>query len=211
MEDMSPARPRLILASQSPRRRQLLAEYGLVHEAVHPGIDDAELLPGRVAPAQWVAALAYLKAAAGLELLRGRGLEGPLLILGADTACVKGSRLIGTPTDAAEAEETIRALQDGVHDVVTGVALIRQSAPTAGIMRQIFADRARVTVGHIGEDRIREYVASEQWRGKAGGYNLVERIEAGWPIEYEGDPTTVMGLPMRALMERLASLEHAAP
>jgi septum formation protein len=56
-----------------------------------------------------------------------------------------------------------------------------------------------VTWGDVDDDAIDEYVASGQWRGKAGGYNLEERLEAGWPIECEGDPTTVMGLPMRRL------------
>ena len=205
-------RPHLILASQSPRRRQLLAQHNIAHTAIHPGIDDAELYPGRVTPAQWVTALAYLKAMAGLYLLRSRGQTGPLLVLGADTACVKdgasGQRLIGTPTSPGEAEVILSTLQDGHHDVVTGVALIRQDSPGLPPGRTLFADAARVTVGHIGLARIRAYVESEQWKGKAGGYNLLERIEAGWPMEYEGDPTTVMGLPMQRLLNVLTRYRH---
>ena len=59
----------------------------------------------------------------------------------------------------------------------------------------------------MGPARIDEYVATGEWSGKAGAYNLSERMAAGWPIEYDGDPTTIMGLPMRAL---LARLEQAA-
>jgi septum formation protein len=205
-----PKRPRLILASQSPRRRQLLSQHGLEHEARHPGLDDADLQPGSVAPQQWVAALAYLKAAAGLLSLRREGLPSPLVMIGADTACVKDGDLIGTPADAAEASAILHRLQDGEHDVVTGVALIEQDDPFAVPRRTLFADRARVRVGHIGEARIDEYIASGDWKGKAGGYNLLERIQAGWPISYTGDPTTVMGLPMQSLLPRLSELGKSA-
>ena len=86
--------------------------------------------------------------------------------------------------------------------MVTGVALLWVT-PEGDRRREILVDLARVTVGAIGPERIRAYIRSGQWRGKAGAYNLGERIEAGWPISYVGDPTTVMGLPMRALIARL--------
>jgi septum formation protein len=209
MQPTHARRARLILASQSARRRQLLSEAGLEHRAMHPGLDDAELEPGRVSPGQWVAALAYLKAAAGFLALQRETPGGSAMVLGADTACVKDGDLIGTPTSAGEAESMLRRLQDGRHDVVTGVALIVQDEPFARPRRLMFADASHVTVGHIGDDRIREYIRSEEWKGKAGGYNLLERIGAGWPITYVGDPTTVMGLPMRALLKHLDALEHA--
>lgn len=205
-----PRKPRLVLASQSPRRRELLNQHGIDHEARHPGLDDAHLSPGQVTPEQWVAALAYLKAAAGLHSLQHEGggaVGAPLVVIGADTACVKDGELIGTPTSAEEAEGMLRRLENAEHDVVTGVAVIEQQDPFTPPRRTIFADRARVRVGSIGETWIRDYVASNQWKGKAGGYNLLERIGAGWPIEYTGDPTTVMGLPMQSLLPRLRSMD----
>lgn len=194
--------PRLVLASQSPRRRQLLSEHGLEHDAAHPGIDDGLLLPGTVSPDEWVMALAYLKATAGAETVRNAGSKS-MLVLGADTVCVKNGQIIGQPRDAADATRILRLLQDGSHDVITGVALVRTDQPG---WRHLLLDRARVHVGHIGDERIEQYVRSGQWRGKAGAYNLGERIDAGWPIHYEGDPTTVMGLPMQALLGRLNRL-----
>jgi septum formation protein len=188
-----------ILASQSPRRRQLLTQHGIAHEARHPGIDDAQLQPGQVTPEMWTAALAYLKAMAAAA---GMPPGGTWLVVGADTVCVKDGQLVGQPADEADARRILELLQDGEHDVVTGVALLQGNA-----WRHLFVDRARVRVGHIGEHRIQEYLASGEWKGKAGAYNLLERIEAGWPIEYSGDPTTIMGLPMRALLTRLAALE----
>ena len=70
--------------------------------------------------------------------------------------------------------------------------------------RSLFWDSARVTVGAIDERALQAYLDSGEWRGKAGAYNLYERIEAGWPIQFEGDPTTIMGLPMRKLSQLLA-------
>ncbi len=197
--------PRIFLASRSPRRRLLLTEHGLEHDAEHPGLEDSGLEPGRVSPEQWVAALAYLKAAAGLQVHRAApGRYGPLL-LGADTVCVQDGRLIGTPADAKEAAAMIRGMRDGTHDVVTGVALIEVETGR----RHLFVDRATVRVGHIPDDAIDAYIAGGEWQGKAGAYNLRERIEAGWPIEFDGDATTIMGLPMAALGRALDRLYAA--
>lgn len=190
-------KPKLWLASRSPRRRQMLDEAGLEHEAGHPGFEDGDLRPGQVTPGQWVAALAYLKAAAGRE----HAIDGRI-VLGADTAIVKEGALIGTPRDAAEASSILHRLSNGQHKVLTGVSLISPCG-----RRLLFVDSATVFMGEIGEERIREYVASGQWQGKAGGYNLRERIAAGWPIHFEGDPTTIMGLPMKALVARLGRFQ----
>jgi septum formation protein len=102
--------------------------------------------------------------------------------------------------------DIIRLLENGQHEVLTGVALVD---PATG-RRELFVDRARVRVGAIGGERIGEYIASGGWRGKAGGYNLAERIQEGWPIEYEGDPTTIMGLPMRILPARLEAFARGS-
>lgn len=185
--------PRVHLASQSPRRRELLSSHGVEHDASHPGIDDGLLTQGNVSAREWVASLAYLKAAAGAR----SGAKGP--VLGADTVCVKDGDLLGQPADEADARRMIQLLENCSHEVVTGVALFW---PDSG-RREIFVDEAVVHVGDIGEARIDEYLCTGQWQGKAGAYNLSERIEAGWPITYEGDPSTVMGLPMIALLRRL--------
>ncbi|MBL8762238.1 MAG: Maf family protein [Phycisphaerae bacterium] len=190
----------VFLASRSPRRRQLLSEAGLPHRFGHPGVEDSELEPGRVSPAQWVAALAYLKARAGIEA-QGGG-DSFDVVIGADTACVKDGELIGTPADAAEAERIVRRLSRGRHEVVTGVAVL---SPRTG-RRELFVDRASVSVGDLSDDMVRDYIASGAWAGKAGAYNLSERIAGGWPIEYVGRADTIMGLPVGPLKQRLARL-----
>jgi septum formation protein len=182
----------------------LLDEHGIDHDAQHPGLDDSDLHPGGVSPGQWVAALAYLKSAAGSPSARA---DGFATVLGADTAIVKNGTLIGTPRDAAEADAMIRNLMDGEHEVVTGVCFLC----TASGRRMIYFDRARVRFGRLSDQQVRDYVASGAWQGKAGGYNLRERLEAGWPITFEGDPSTIMGLPMARLRERLDRFCKAAP
>jgi septum formation protein len=200
------AMPRVLLASQSPRRRRMLTEHGIEHTAVVTGLDDAELVRGGVTPAEWVAALAFFKAAAARERLVAASYSaGELIVLGADTVVRKGDQIIGQPRDAADAERIVRILQNGEHDVLTGVAFI--DAATG--KRDMWVDRSRVRVGDIGDSRISSYVAGTDWRGKAGAYNLSERLADGWPIEFEGDPGTIMGLPMEKLAERLMKFRDA--
>ncbi len=199
--------PRLVLASRSPRRRRLLSEHGLAHDAVQPAIDDGQLQRGQASPAQWVAALAYLKAAAGAHCVGPA--RQPTLFLGADTVCLKDGQIIGQPADAADARRIIRLLRSGSHEVLTGVALLRVE-PDGARTREVLVDRARVSVGPLSDLQIETYIASGQWQGKAGAYNLSERLEAGWPIQFDGDPSTIMGLPMRALIARLERLAPRA-
>lgn len=191
------ADPPLLLASTSPRRRELLAEAGVSHVARSPGVDDADLRPGDVSPAQWVAALSYLKARAGIEA--SADIE-PGVVLAADTICVLGDRIIGQPRDAADAQAIIRSFEGCAHEVMTGVTILDARSGA----RDLFVDRATVWVGEIGDESIETYIASGEWKGKAGAYNLTERLAAGWPIRFEGDPTTIVGLPMRRLLQRLA-------
>lgn len=200
----SPPQPRLHLASQSPRRRQLLDSHGIPHDAANSGIDDGLLTRGGVSAAQWVASLAYLKAAAGARSVT----SGP--VLGADTVCIVDDELLGQPEDETDARRMLTLMEGRDHEVVTGVALVWPD-DGHGLRREIFVDRTTVTVGAIGQERIDQYIAGGEWRGKAGAYNLTERIAAGWPITFDGDPSTVMGLPMRALVKRLERIGATLP
>jgi septum formation protein len=211
-------RPRLVLASRSPRRTSLLTAAGFEHTAEHPGFDDAPLRPGNVRPSEWVSSLAYLKAwAKSLEVSSreaavARGVVAgavrtPHLIIGADTTCVVDGRMVGTPINASEARSMITGFMGKTHTVLTGVAIVSLPAdPSHGVGRQVFADEARVTMGWLSEPDIDAYIASGLWQGKAGAYNLEDRLAAGWPLSYEGDPTTVMGLPMARLTPILESM-----
>jgi len=191
------------LASRSPRRRAMLEAAGIAHVVEPAGIDDGMLVPGAVAPTAWVAALAYLKARWVVEhgalvacAASGAAPDPHELVLGADTVCVgPGGRILGQPASEDEAAAMLRSFRNAVHPVASGVALVRRGDRA----RRILVDVADVAWGDLADAAIDEYVASGGWRGKAGGYNLADRIEAGWPIACAGDPDTVMGLPMRRL------------
>ncbi|MEM7755669.1 MAG: Maf family protein, partial [Planctomycetota bacterium] len=202
--------PTLALASKSPRRRQLLTEAGLAHEIIPSGIDDGQLSASAVHPAHWVTALAYMKAAAGAGQWAAAIPDRPAVVLGADTVCVKDTpvgqhtqhEIIGQPDDADHARAIITRLNNGAHSVITGVALIDTHAGQS----DLFSAAAHVRVGDIGREAIDRYIDSGNWQGKAGAYNLFERLDAGWPIEFEGDPHTIVGLPIADLLPRLARL-----
>lgn len=219
----------LYLASQSPRRRELLLEAGFAFEAFSPGLDDAELVPTRaeggkaVEPAVWTAGLAFLKAVAGAEKLRREGrLHAGDVVLGADTICVgrdsKGRAMIlSAPANEAEARAMLGQWQECEHEVLTGVALVRvgwigsakgegRAWERAGESRTIFVDRALVRWGRVDAGEIEAYLKGGSWRGKAGAYNLRERLGAGWPITFAGDPATIMGLPMKRLVPMLRAM-----
>ena len=198
---MSRPLPPVALASRSPRRRELLESHGLRHAVVDSEIDDSDLAPGGSCPRAWVMSLAYLKAAAGLRQAQGT-LDRGWVVLGADTICVQDGRIIGQPADAGEAEAIVRGFCGRVHEVLTGVALI----DSLSFRRVIFLEIASVEVGLIGDDEVKSYIRSGFWRGKAGAYNLSERLGAGWPITYCGDADGIMGLPMGSLKARLGEL-----
>ena len=198
----------ILLASRSPRREKLLREAGYDVRIIPSGMDDSLLRRGSVEPAQWVAALAFLKAYAGLRTLEEQNaapaaasVADHTVLMGADTLVIADDRVIGQPRDAEHARLILQNLSGRSHEVISGVALVDPSDKTH---RTFFHDRARVEVGDLSDEMIERYLESGEWKGKAGAYNLSERIAAGWPIRYEGDPATIMGLPMRILDKHLA-------
>ncbi|MBX2851186.1 MAG: Maf family protein [Phycisphaeraceae bacterium] len=195
--------PPLILASQSPRRAQLLTEAGFVFEQRSPPLADPDQPPehlrGHEAEA-YAVSLAKQKAASLAEQI-----DGPALILAADTICVDAAgELVGKPRDAGHARAMVGSFVQAEHRVLTGVALLK-----VGSAVESFADAAVVRFGAVNDEQLDAYLATDGWRGKAGGYNLFDRQAAGWPIEVEGDPTTVVGLPMRRLAGMLKASLHS--
>ena len=128
------------------------------------------------------------------------------VLLSADTLCIDAEgRLLGTPRSADEALAMLTSLRDASHQIVTGVALLCRD-PSIQTVFETIIDTAEVHLGPLSDGQLRDYVATGDWAGKAGGYNLAERLDAGWPLRVRGDPATVMGLPMRRLLPRLADL-----
>ena len=207
---------RLVLASTSPRRRELLSRAGIAFDVIDPGVDDGQLHAGGVSPREWVRARAYLKARAGAERLVKQGGGGAhVWVLGADTLVAHRGSVLGKPRDAGDARSMIERLMNDAHEVFTGAALVPALAEAlpqgigAPCVRSL-VDRAVSHLGPLTGEHLSAYIASGLWAGKAGAYNLEERQAAGWPIRAEGDETCVVGLPMRAIEPWLTEFRHAS-
>lgn len=188
---------RIILASQSPRRAQLLTESGFVFEQRSPPFVDPAQPEAQASAdvAEIAKSLAVAKARSVADLLETD--PAPWLVIGADTICVDSDgALRGTPQTADEARAMIRRFFGVWHRVVSGVGLVGSEGEQFA-----FADEAEVRLGAVGDGELDAYIAGGDWQGKAGGYNLLDRRKAGWPIEVRGDPTTVVGLPMGKLLD----------
>lgn len=183
----------LILASSSPRRRELLHQAGYRFKVRPPGpIEDASIR-GAPSAAAYVESLAYLKAMSAIET---HGIRKGL-VLGADTAVELEGRIIGKPRDEDEARQILSALASSVHRVLTGLALV-----DAGANRRLLAhDATAVRMGPMSDADIRAYVASGEAMGKAGAYALQETGDR-FVERIEGSFTNVVGLPME-LLERM--------
>ena len=182
----------VILASTSPRRARLLREAGIAFETAAPPFDDGLIDLADTPVELAVRALAYMKAASVAD---GRDAGR---VIGSDTLVSLEGKAMGKPADEAAAREMLGSLVGRTHDVVTGVAVI--DAATGAC--EVFSDTTRVGIVGFGDAGLDAYLASGEWRGKAGGYNLAE-LEDRWRFEIDGDPTTVVGLPMRRLSDLL--------
>lgn len=187
------APPRFVyLASQSPRRRQLLGQIGATHELLLPGPDeDAEALeaerPGEL-PAAYVQRVTAAKLQAAVARLRARGLP-PAPVLCADTTVALGRRILGKPADAADAARTLALLSGRTHRVLTAVALHdgRRTRRALSVSHVRFAPLPRAV--------IEAYVASGDAFGKAGSYAIQSAL-AGWIEHIDGSHSGIMGLPL---------------
>lgn len=132
----------------------------------------------------------------------------PAVILGADTLCIDADgRGIGKPATREAARTMLHGFVQTTHEVATGVCLLRLDADGQHAEEVSFTETAHVEWGPVSEADLERYVRSEAWRGKAGGYNLFERRDAGWPIKVTGDETAVVGLPMRRVREALLDMD----
>lgn len=182
---------RIILASQSPRRRELLTLIGIPHE-IRPADLDESLLPGE-SPTAHAERLARSKA----DAIAAH--ERDAVVIGADTIVVLDGEILGKPADAAEAMATLRRLSGRTHTVHTAVAVARNGHIVAGV------ESVEVTFRPLSEEQIETYVATREPMDKAGAYGIqgfgaviVERVH--------GDYFAVMGLALGRLVGLLAQV-----
>jgi len=201
---------KLILASGSPRRRELLTSAGLRFTIE---VSEAEEVYTETEPAKIVAQLAAVKAeAAAKNHERTVDTDSPVLILGADTVVAVDHEILGKPGDIEEAHAMIRKLGGRTHFVYTGVCLIRLEPSGEGELietgRRNYAVGSEVFVKPLTEEMVRSYVAEGESMDKAGAYAIqggfgkyIERIE--------GDYENIIGLPVKAVLESIKELERS--
>ncbi|APZ43594.1 Maf family protein [Acidihalobacter ferrooxydans] len=189
----------LILASASPRRRELLAQIGIACRVCMVDVDEA-LRPGE-APEAYVRRLALDKARAGWRRC-GSGGNGPAL--GADTAVVLNGRIFGKPVEAEAAREMLAALSGRTHEVLTAVAVVRGAEEVEAL------SRSRVTLRRIAPAEASAYGASGEPLDKAGGY-AIQGFGAVFVEHLDGSYSGVMGLPLYETAQMLAGLGIGLP
>ena len=180
-------REKLVLASGSPRRAEILERAGWSHEIIVAGIDET-LLPNEDA-ATYVQRLARSKAEkVASELDHG-------LVLGADTTVVVDNQILGQPVDEADARRMLDLLNAKWHDVLTGVALVHVGGDT-----RVGYETTRVRFAEMSDDEIDWYIGTGEPFGKAGAYGIQGKASL-FIEEIEGDYFNIMGLPIRLVYE----------
>lgn len=206
----------IILASKSPRRKQLLEEAG-VHFAVFTGsteVDeslDADLLAD---PEEAVKKLAERKAGAVVQEVLAQNPVGLGIVIGADTMVVLDGEMLGKPYSADHAREMLRKLSGRTHQVITGVSvwmlLLNETEENGGdgnvsIGFRTFTETSLVTFKELTDEDINAYVATGETIDKAGAYGIQGK-GAALVEKYEGDYNNIVGLPVDKLIENFPDL-----
>ncbi|HEX5884853.1 MAG TPA: Maf family protein [Pyrinomonadaceae bacterium] len=187
---MSHLREKLVLASGSPRRAEILERAGWPYEVIVAGID--ETLHAREPAVAYVQRLARSKAEAVAQKLE----EG--LVLGADTTVVIAGQILGQPQDDADARRMLKLLNGKWHEVLTGVALVRVGGET-----RVDYETTHVRFAEMSESEIDWYISTGEPFGKAGAYGIQGKA-ALFIEEIQGDYFNIMGLPIRLVYELAA-------
>jgi len=182
--------PRLILASASPRRQQLLAEAGYRFVA-HPADVDESAFPPDLFPADVAALLAQRKS----EVVAERFPDD--VVLAADTVVSLGQQMLGKPADAADARRILGALAGTHHETITAVVVACRSAG----FRQSRVVRSSVSMRSITTAELDAYIASGLWEGKAGAYGIQD--DDPFVTRIDGSLSNIVGLPMDETREML--------
>ena len=189
---------KIILASASPRRIQLLEQIGL-HAEVHPSRIEERVTS--IEPEAVVQELAIQKASdvASRIFAKENVGDADTVVIGADTVVSIDGRILGKPKTHAEAAEMIHALSGRTHEVYTGVAIISPAK------KLCFSEMAAVEVYPLSEDEIREYAESDEPMDKAGAYGI-QGVFGKFVKGIRGDYNTIVGLPVARLFQELKNI-----
>jgi septum formation protein len=197
----------LVLASASPRRRDLLTQAGYAFEIIAADVCE-DVRPGET-PITYVLRLAREKAEAAaaspeFRALAGRHKETPL-ILGADTTVVApGGVILGKPEDDADASRMLRLLFGATHQVITGVALLAPAEKD--LITEVAAEVTHVTMLTPTDGELAAYIATGEPRGKAGAY-AIQGMAARWIPRIHGCYFNVVGLPLSLVASMIEGIE----
>ena len=192
----------LILASASPRRRELLSQAGVTFTVTAANINE-DLLPNEVAAA-YVQRLAEEKAQVVWNANRSADTaDDPLMVLGADTCVVCDSYILGKPTDTADARRMLALLSGRTHAVLTGLAVVTRTK----VVRDV--EITQVMFNQIDDAEIARYISSGEPLDKAGGY-AIQGYAARWIPRIEGCYFNVVGLPIARTIAMLAEAQPIA-
>jgi septum formation protein len=197
---------RLILASASPRRAELLRAAGYTFETIVPDVDES--IRAGESPSLYVRRLAADKSAAAIDTLKARatsnravpplGLDG-VVVLGADTTVVVDGEILGKPRDEEDAVGMLRRLSGRRHEVLTGVSLRH------GVYEVGRVETTAVYLRALSEDELNWYAASGEGRDKAGAY-AVQGLASRFIPRIDGSYSNVVGLPVASVSELLLPL-----
>ena len=188
----------VVLASASPRRLELLSRIGILPTVAAADLDESQR--NGEEPEQYVARVALEKALC----IGPRFLDSA--VIAADTAVVLDQRVFGKPTNLAEARAMLEELAGQTHCVMTAVAVIAPVSPSAGQgsprTQHVTIETAQVTMVPADPSELSWYVSTLEPMDKAGSY-AIQEVGAAFVERVEGDPTTVIGLPLRATITLL--------
>ena len=184
---------KIILASRSPRRAEILNAVGWPFEVVVAGVD--ETLQSNESPIDYVQRLAIAKATAVAAKVENG------LVLGADTTVVVDGEILGQPLDVDDARRMLRSLSGRWHEVLTGIALVRAGTQQTRVDYEL----TRVRFAPLTNEEIEWYVSTNEPMDKAGAYG-VQGKAAFFVKEIQGDYFNVMGLPIRLVYEMFDTL-----
>ena len=191
-------RPELILASSSPRRLALLNQVGIEPEHLIPANVDETPDRGEL-PRRLAQRLADLKALTAQHKARQSGLTENALILAADTVVAVGRRILPKAETMDEAAQCLKLLSGRNHRVYTGLTLIS----TGGRLRKRIVD-TRIRFKRLSPKEMEAYLASAEWRGKAGGY-AIQGIAGSFVVKLNGSYSAVVGLPLTEVVQLLGT------
>lgn len=184
---------KIILASGSPRRKEILEHTGAKFEII---TSDKEEIRVSTKPWKTVKYLAEMKADDVLERV-----EGSCILIGADTVVANRGKILGKPSDKEEAVRMLKSISGRAHDVYTGVCIIIRDE-NGVVKKKVFSVRTRVYVNGINDTEIDSYVASGEPMDKAGAY-AIQGGFAQYIKKIRGDYYNVMGLPISSIYEEL--------